>query len=60
MGKVAGAAAVLLLGACAPVVHSAACDVYGMRRAEMPRPLPDDPLGRWVALTDAGLTGACR
>lgn len=50
----------LLLGACTPVVSDAACEVYGMRRAEMPRPLPDNDLGRWVAITDAGLTGACR
>lgn len=38
----------------------AGCSVYGARRAEMPRPVPNDTLGRWVAVTDAAMTGSCR
>lgn len=46
---------------CAPApAPEAACALYAARRVAMPRPLPDDALGRWVAVTDAGLTGACR
>ena len=51
----------LAVSACAPAPSpDAACAVYAARRVEMPRPLPDDALGRWTAITDAGLTGACR
>ena len=55
-----GRAALLMLAlaACQPL--DAGCQVYAVQRIEMPRPLPDDGLGTWVAVTDAAMTGACR
>jgi hypothetical protein len=58
-----GAAAliVLALAACAPEIPSGAgCQIYGAERSHMPRPLPDNALGVWIAVTDAAMTGACR
>lgn len=60
-GAVLLTCAVAHVSACTPAPPpDAACTVYAARRVEMPRPLPDDNLGRWVAVTDAGITGACR
>ena len=41
------------------VTPEAGCVTYGLQRATMP-PLPDDPLGRWQAVTDSAMTKACR
>lgn len=51
----------LIVTACAGAVSlDAGCAKYGQWRADMPRPLPDDALGAWVAGLDAAMTGACR
>lgn len=56
-GSVAVALALLLVACATP---EAGCAVYAVQRIEMPRPLPDNGLGAWVAVTDAAMTGACR
>lgn len=48
-----------LLGGCVSGTD-AGCIRYGANRAEMPRPLPEDALGRWVAVLDADMTATCR
>lgn len=49
----------LILAGCVQTSQNAGCGRYGEARADMPRPLGDDPLSQWVATTDAGMTGAC-
>ena len=51
--------AALLLSGCVSVGGSG-CLTYGAQRQDMPRPLPADDLGRWVAVTDTAMTKACR
>ena len=58
MGRGKATLLILALAACQPL--DAGCQVYAVQRIEMPRPLPDDGLGAWVAILDAGMTGACR
>lgn len=65
MGKTASAAIALALltsgcGGSMVAGTDAGCFIYAIERANMPRPLPDNDLGAWVADTDAALTGACR
>ncbi|MFE3838586.1 hypothetical protein [Pseudogemmobacter sonorensis] len=49
----------LALAGCVTTTD-AGCVVYGAQRVSMPRPVPEGDLGRWVAVTDAAMTGACR
>ena len=48
------------LSGCVTAVGDAGCGAYAEQRLSMPRPLPNDTLGAWVAVTDARMTGACR
>ena len=52
-------ALLILLTACTPYTD-AGCLTYAAQRDYMPRPLQDTPEGRFIAATDAALTGACR
>ena len=52
-------AAVLCAALAGCVSPDAGCATYGIQRASMP-PLANDATGRWVAVTDAAMTGACR
>jgi hypothetical protein len=51
----------LLTNGCVGTTVSgdAGCLIYGVERQTMPRPLPDTPLGEWVADTDTAMTGGC-
>jgi hypothetical protein len=51
----------LLTSGCGLMTGSgdAGCLTYEVARPSMPRPLPDTPLGSWVANVDVSLTGAC-
>ena len=59
MRKLSVLAILSVLAGCA-VTSDAGCIRYAANRPDMPRPLPADALGRWVAITDADMTGACR
>lgn len=51
----------LTVAACAASISiGPGCQTYGAQRISMPRPLPNDELGKWVATLDAAMTGACR
>jgi ABC-type uncharacterized transport system auxiliary subunit len=41
------------------VAGDAGCATYGLQRPSMP-PLSNDAAGRWVAVLDTAMTGACR
>lgn len=50
----------LTLAACVSnPATDAGCLTYGAQRVHMPR-LSDDAVGRWVDVTDAAMTAACR
>ena len=52
----------LLMSGCGLMTgggSDAGCLTYEVARPSMPRPLPDTPLGEWVANVDVSLTGAC-
>ena len=53
--------ATALTTGCAKTMASgdAGCIAYGEARLGMPRPIPDTPLGAYVADTDDRMTGAC-
>ncbi len=53
-------ALIALLSGCVTASGDAGCASYGEARLSMPRPLPNDALGAWVAETDARMTGTCR
>lgn len=59
VGKWAAIAALVALAGCVSPM-GAGCGRYAEARPDMPRPLHDDALGRWVAVLDSGMTGACR
>lgn len=46
-----------LLAGCVP---EAGCVTYGLQRPTMPDPLPNDPSGQWIAVTDTAMTAACQ
>jgi len=48
------------LSGCVSATGGAGCSAYGEQRITMPRPLPNDTLGAWVATTDARMTAVCR
>lgn len=50
----------LALSSCLVQTSDAGCATYAMRRLEIPRPIGEGPLPRWVAVTDAAMTGTCR
>ena len=47
-----------ILSGC--VAGDAGCMGYAESRLTMPRPLPNDGLGQWIAVLDGRMTGACR
>jgi hypothetical protein len=47
-----------LLAGCVP--PEAGCVTYGLQRPTIPDPLPNDPSGRWIAITDTAMTATCR
>lgn len=49
-----------ILSGCVSATGDAGCARYGEQRASMPRPLPNDSLGAWVAVTDTAMTATCR
>lgn len=52
---------VAILSGCVSATGDAGCSAYGEARLTMPRPLPDNALGRWVAHDlDPRMTGTCR
>lgn len=53
-------ALVAILSGCVTASGDAGCISYGNARSSMPRPLPNDALGAWVAVTDSAMTATCR
>lgn len=54
-------ALVVALSGCVTASTDAGCNAYADARITMPRPLPNDALGRWVAVDlDSRMTGTCR
>lgn len=53
-------ALVAILSGCVNIAGDAGCNGYAESRLNMPRPLPNDALGQWVAVLDGRMTGACR
>lgn len=49
-----------ILSGCVTAGRDAGCLAYAEARIAMPRPVPNDALGQWVAVTDSRMTGACR
>lgn len=57
---VAGLLAMLLTSGCVGMTaRGTDCAAYAEARLSMPRPLPNDDLGAWVADLDDRMTGAC-
>ena len=53
-------ALILALSGCINASIDAGCNSYGEARITMPRPVPNDALGAWVATLDSRMTGTCR
>lgn len=54
-------ALIALLSGCVTTFGGAGCASYGEAQLSMPRPLPNDALGQWVAADlDARMTATCR
>lgn len=53
-------ALILALSACTATAIDAGCNAYGEARITMPRQVPNDALGAWVATLDSRMTGTCR
>ena len=50
----------LMTGCLGTTVNGdAGCLSYAIARETLPRPVPDTPLGQWVADTDVRMTGTC-